>query len=267
VLLAGLALLLAACGSSGSDKAADTTSTTAAGATTTAAGTEQAVTGTITVSAAASLTEAFTEIGTDFEAANPDAKVEFTFDSSGTLATQIDEGAPVDVFASADEKNMTKVEKHVDGTAVTIARNRLVIVTKPGNPHDVATLADLKALDIVSLCSEDAPCGTFSAKALESAGVTLDESKVTRGQNVKATLTAVTEGDADAAIVYATDAEAAGDKVATVDIPDEDNQIAVYPAAVLTDAPNATAAKAFLAYLQTDPAQKVLAAHGFLPPT
>lgn len=224
--------------------------------------------GPITVSAAASLTESFERIGADFERTPQGQPVTFNFDSSGTLATQITEGAPVDVFASADEQHMTTVVDAGDvaGTPTVFARNRLVIVTKPGNPTGIASLADLATAGVVALCSLDAPCGTFAQQALTKARVTIDERSVTRGQNVKATLTAITEGDAVAAVVYVTDAAAAGTKVATVEIPAAQNVVASYPVAVITGSDHAAVARAFVAYLQGPEAQAVLRDHGFLPP-
>ncbi|HWJ98384.1 MAG TPA: molybdate ABC transporter substrate-binding protein, partial [Acidimicrobiales bacterium] len=235
-LVAGTALLLAACGSSGGSESSDTTKApSSSDATTTTAG-EPALEGEITVSAAASLTEPFTDMGKAFEDANPGTKITFTFDSSGTLSQQILDGAPVDVFASADEKNMEKLTDAdlVKGEPTVFARNQLIIVTKPGNPEGIESLADLADAGIISLCGEDVPCGKFAGEALENAGVTIPEGSVTRGQNVKATLAAVTEGDAVAGIVYVTDALTAGDAVDAVDIPEDQNVIATYPVAVLT---------------------------------
>ena len=245
-VFAVLALLLAACGSDGSDGADTSPSTTADGET-------AAPSGSITVSAAASLTEAFTAIGEDFEAANPDTEIEFNFDSSTTLATQIVEGAPADVFASADQKNMDELvaAEEIDGEPDNFATNDMVIVTKPGNPEGIDDLADLADAGVVSLCGEDVPCGRFAAEVLDNAGVSIDEGSVTRGQNVKATLTALTDGDAVAAIVYATDAVAAGDAVDVVDIPDDVNAVASYPIAVVDGADNAELAQAFICLLYT----------------
>lgn len=258
-LVAGTILLLAACGSSGGSDGAASPNASAA---------EPALEGEITVSAAASLTEAFTDIGTAFEAANPGTTITFTFDSSGTLSQQILDGAPVDVFASADEKNMEKLtaEDLVEGEPTVFARNQLAIVTKPGNPEGIASLADLADAGVISLCGEDVPCGTFAAEALADAGVTIPEGSVTRGQNAKATLTAVSEGDAVAGIVYVTDALAAGDAVASIEIPDDENVIATYPVAVLTDTQDAALASAFVAYVSSDDGQATLAEQGFLPP-
>ena len=266
-LLAGAALLLAACGSSGGSDGTDTTAAPSSeGAPTTAA--EAPLEGEITVSAAASLTESFTDLGAAFEEAHPGTKITFTFDSSGTLSQQILDGAPVDVFASADEKNMAKLTDAglVKGEPTVFATNQLIIVTKPGNPEGIESLADLTDAGIISLCGEDVPCGAFAGEALANASVEIPESSVTRGQNVKATLAAVAEGDAVAGIVYATDALAAGDAVDAVTIPEEENVIATYPVAVLTDTQNAALASAFVDYVTSDDGQAILEERGFLPP-
>lgn len=263
--VAVLALLLVAC-SRDSDPSSEITSTeTATGQPGDALPAD--LSGTITVSAAASLTEPFERIGAEFEAANPDVTIQFNFDSSGTLSNQILEGAPVDVFASADRSNMEEVadDGQLDGEAVVVAANRLAIVTRPGNPEGIATLADLADVGIVSLCSESAPCGAFAAQALTAAGVEIPERNVTRGQNVKATLAAVTEGDAVAAVVYATDARAAGGRVDTVDIPDDQNVTAAYPIAVVAGSSNADLARAFVAYVRSADGQAALDAAGFEP--
>lgn len=269
VLVIG-AMFLASCGGDSSSDGAAKATTTAeqadpAGPTTT---TEPALTGEITVSAAASLTEAYTEIGNDFEATHPGTKVTFNFDSSGTLSQQILDGAPVDVYASADVANMTKLTEKdlIDGVATVFARNQLIIVTKPGNPQGVKNLADLSDAGIISLCGLDVPCGKFAQQILDGAGVKIPEGSTTRGQNVKATLTAVTEGDAVAGIVYVTDAQAAGEKVDAVDIPGDQNATATYPAGALAASENVSLAKAFISYVRGDDGQAVLKEHGFLPP-
>jgi molybdate transport system substrate-binding protein len=258
LLAVAVALGVTACGDEGGgSNAASTTTTTATSAT-----------GSITVSAAASLTEAFDEIGTRFTRANPDAEVAFNLGSSGTLATQIQQGAPADTFASADTANMDELVAAdlVDGAPVVFARNRLVIVTKPGNPEKVRTLADLARLDVVSLCGAEVPCGKYAAEILQNAEVQIPEDHVTRGQDVKATLGAVTAGDADAAVVYVTDAKGAGDTVTTVAIPDAQNAIATYPIAVLQATGNRATAEAFVDFVLARAGQSVLRAHGFLPP-
>jgi molybdate transport system substrate-binding protein len=251
-LLASLTLVGSACGSSND--------TTAASPLTTA-------TGTITVSAAASLTEPFKKIGDDFEKADPGVEVTFTFDSSGTLATQIRSGAPADVFASADDANMKKLTDAglISGSPARFARNKLAIVVKKGNPRNIKALADLPGAGTISLCGPDVPCGRYADQILETAGVAIPEDEVTRGQNVKATLTAVADGDADAGIVYVTDVT--GDKVESVAIPDAQNAIADYPIGVVGATKNEAAAQAFVAYVTSPAGQAVLKAAGFQPPS
>jgi molybdate transport system substrate-binding protein len=247
----------------------DSKSGTGAGSTTPT--TSSKVSGSITVSDAASLTEAFAKIGADFRRANPNATVTFNPGSSGTNATQIlnTDGAGVDVFASADEANMDKlVTAHlIAGTPAVFARNKLIIVTKPGNPKSITTLADLAKADIVSLCGLTVPCGKYAAQILRGAGVTIPETKVTRGVDVKGTLAAVTTGDADAAIVYVTDAKTAGDAVKAVTIPDAQNAIAIYPMATLTASAAPTESRAFIDYVTSSRGQATLRSFGFLPPT
>lgn len=224
--------------------------------------------GELRVSDAASLTDAYEEIANGFEAEHPGVTVTLNPDSSAKLAEQILAGAPADVFASADELNMAKLTKagETAATPKVFARNRLAIVTKPANPAKITTLTDLASAGVISLCGEDAPCGRYAAEALKRAKVTIDESKVTRGQNVKATLTAVSEGDAVAGIVYVTDARAAAKAVATVDIPAADNAVARYPIAVLKSARKPAIARAFVAFVQSTKGQRIMARYGFLPP-
>jgi molybdate transport system substrate-binding protein len=149
---------------------------------------------------------------------------------------------------------------------VIFARNRLVIVTKPGNPERVRALSDLARVDVVSLCGLEVPCGRYAAEIMREAQVDLREDQVTRGQDAKATLGAVTTGDADAAIVYVTDAKAAGDAVTTVAIPDAENAVAAYPIAVLERAGNRTTTRAFVDFVLSRAGQAVLRSDGFLPP-
>lgn len=267
LVLVVIGLVVAGCGSDSKADDTTTTSTTTGGQETSTP--ESAVTGPITVSAAASLTEAFTKIGADFTAANPGATVTFNFGSSGTLATQIEQGARADTFASADEASMKQLVdgNRVVGQPVVFATNQLVIVTKPGNPHQIKTLADLAGLDVVALCGATVPCGKYAAQILEKAKVTIPEDHITRGQDVKATLGAVTTGDADAAIVYVTDAKSAGSAVSTVTIPKPDNVTATYPIATLRSSNVPGTSQAFIAYLTSDAGQATLRSFGFLPPS
>jgi len=226
------------------------------------------VSGTITVSAAASLTEAFTKMGADFQKANPGTTVTFNFAASSALVQQIQGGAPADVFASADGANMEKLVSGGDVTAepTVFARNALTIVVKKGNPKNVKSLPDLANLGVDSLCADAVPCGKYAQQALTGAGVTIDPSKITKGADVKTTLAAVSTGDADAAIVYTTDAKAAGSSVQAVRIPAWLNVYAIYPIAPIAASTNQDLAKAWVKYTVSPAGQKTLQSYGFLPP-
>ena len=221
--------------------------------------------GGITVSAAASLTGAFGTIKDQFVAVHPGATVTLNFGSSGTLETQIESGAPADVAAFADTATMDRLAAKglLAATARTFATNTLTIVAKPGNPAHVATLADLATVGVVSLCVDTAPCGTYADQILAAAGVALRASSVTRGPDVRATLTAVSEGDAVAGIVYVTDALAAGAAVSTVAIPDDVNAVATYPIAVLKESRNAALARAFVDFVLGGVGRRALESAGF----
>jgi molybdate transport system substrate-binding protein len=224
--------------------------------------------GSITVSAAASLTEAFTTIGKLFQKKYKGTTVTFNFGSSGALELQIAQGAPADVFASADTDNMTKLQTAGKATppAPIFARTRLVIVTKKGNPNKIKTIQDLANVQTLSLCALTVPCGKYAAQMFQTAGLTIPESKVTRGQDVKTTLAAVSPGDADAAVVYVSDAKTAGKTVSSVKIPDNVNVIALYPISDLNGSSNSTTANAFVKFVLSKPAQAVLRKDGFMPP-
>ena len=222
---------------------------------------------TVRVLAAASLTEAFTDLGHAFEAAHEGTKVELSFASSSALAQQIDDGGPADVFASADEANMRKVVDAGNATdAEVIARNRLAILVEKGNPKGVSGLADLAQRDVVLvLCAPAVPCGKYAAAALEKAGVTVNPASLE--ENVKAAASKVTLGEADAGIVYATDVKAAGDEAegVVIDIADDPELLATYLMAKTTSA-SSDAADAWMDFVRSDEGQHVLAARGFLSP-
>lgn len=225
------------------------------------------VSGAVTVFAAASLTESFTTIGKDFEAANPGVKVTFSFAGSSALATQINQGAPADVFASAAPTNMKVVTDagSGDGTPTTFVRNQLVIAVPKGNPNGVTGLADLTKPDAkVALCAEQVPCGAAAKKALAAASVKV--TPVTLEQDVKAALAKVKLGEVDAALVYRTDAKAAAADVDGIEFPESAGAINDYPIVVLKNAPNKTAAQAFVAYVLADTGKSVLTAAGFQAP-
>jgi molybdate transport system substrate-binding protein len=234
----------------------------------TAGTTGAALEGEILVAAAASLTDAFEEVGDAFEAENPAVTVTFTFGPSSGLATQIVEGAPVDVAAFASESTMATVEEAdaVSGQPQVFATNDLVVVTRPGNPEGITGVEDLPGAGIVALCGEDVPCGALAQEVLDAAGVEIPETGVTRGEDVRATLAAVARGDAVAGIVYGTDAAAAGDAVTPVPIPPDVNAVAGYPVAALAESRNPDAAAAFVDFVLSPPGQGVLAEHGFGPP-
>jgi molybdate transport system substrate-binding protein len=220
-------------------------------------------TGNLTVLAAASLTESFTELGRAFEADHPGTRITFNFDSSSALATQANNDVPADLFASADQSNMKKVTDAGNATDPKVfAHNRLAIVVAKGNPKKIAGLADLARPGVsFVLCAPEVPCGRYAAEALGKAGVKGTPKSLET--NVKGVVTKVSTGQVDAGIGYATDARAAGGSVEGVDIPDEQNVIADYPAALLKQAPNAELARAFLEYILGADAQGVLARYGF----
>jgi len=221
--------------------------------------------GTVTVLAASSLTEAFTEIAERFERAHPDVQVELSFAASSQLVVQIQQGAPGDVFASADTATMDQVVASDDVASPDVfARNRLEIAVEPGNPADIQGLADLAGDDlIVVLCAEQVPCGALADVALANAGVEIDVAS--REENVKAALSKVELGEADAAIVYETDV-AASDSVEGVTIPRADNVVTRYPIARLAEAGNRSGADAFIAFVRARPGRQILAQFGFLGP-
>ena len=225
------------------------------------------VSGSITVSAASSLTEVFTKMGADFQKINKGTTITFNFAASSTLASQIQGGAPADVFASADGANMQKVVTtgQVTVDPVDFTANLLTIVVKKGNPKGVERLGDLAKIGVVSLCAAAVPCGKYAAQLLSQDGVTIPTDKVTLGQDVKATLAAVQNGDADAALVYVTDAKAAGSTVTEVPIAASLNVLAVYPIAPVAASQNAKLATAWVKYVLSPVGQKTLAKYGFLP--
>lgn len=220
-----------------------------------------ALSGTVEVSAAASLQRSFDEIARAFEAEHPGVTVQTVYDGSSTLATQIGEGAPVDVFASADEKNMAKVAAQAPDPRV-FAGNTLVIAVPTGNPGGVATLADLARVTTV-LCAPEVPCGAASATLLGNAGVGVTPASVE--QNVTAVLTKVAAGEADAGLVYATDVVGRADVEAVVPA-GADAVVNRYPIAALASAPNPIAAEAYVDFVMSAGGQAILADAGFRAP-
>lgn len=223
--------------------------------------------GTVTVFAAASLKESFTTLGEQFEKEHPGTKVTFSFGGSDSLAASITGGAPADLFAAASPKTM-KIVTDAGNTSAdpeTFVRNQLEIATLPGNPDKISSLKDLTKSDLkVVLCAEEVPCGSAARKALEASELKL--TPVSYEQDVKSALTKVELKEADAAVVYKTDVRAAGDKVEGVDFPESADAVNDYPIALLKDAPNAEAAKAFIELVRSDQGQRVLTGAGFLKP-
>ena len=260
---AGAAALLAlsACSSSDSDSDSDSAGSDSS------ASSSPKLSGTVTVFAAASLQESFTTLGKEFEEAHPGTKVTFSFGGSDSLAASITGGAPADVFASASPKTMAIVtdKDGAVGTPATFVRNQLEIATLPGNPDKVSSLKDLTKSSLkVVLCDKEVPCGAAAQKALDASKLKL--TPVSYEQDVKSALTKVELKEADAAVVYKTDVKAAGDKVEGVEFPESADAINDYPIALLKDAPNTAAAKAFIALVQSAEGQKVLTEAGFLKP-
>jgi molybdate transport system substrate-binding protein len=226
------------------------------------------VSGSLTVLAAASLTQAFTKIGDRVHARYPDLVVKFSFAGSPTLVTQIQQGAPADVFASADQANMQKVVTggFATGTPAVFAHNKLEIAVQAGNPKHITSLSDLANPVIkVDVCAPGVPCGTYSTTTFGRAGIKV--TPVSQEQDVKAVLTKVGLGEADAGIVYVTDVKSAGSQVEGVAIPDNLNTTAEYPIVELKSTQNETAAKAFVDYVLGAQGQKTLADFGFLSGT
>ncbi|MGI9579003.1 MAG: molybdate ABC transporter substrate-binding protein [Microthrixaceae bacterium] len=227
----------------------------------------------LVVSAASSLTDAFEEIASDFEQANPGVAVLLNFDSSATLANQVESGAPVDVYASADAENMAQVvgSERTEGEPVTFAANDLVIVTRPGNEHGVTEPADLERVvsdgEVVALCARTAPCGLLAEEVLAGGAadpVMIDESGITRAPNARATLGAVTRGDAAAAIVYRTDAQQASGAVETIELDRASAVSTDYLAVALQDGPGDPAlAATFVELLGSAEAAAMLEGEGF----
>ena len=221
--------------------------------------------GRVTVFAAASLTNAFQDIGRAFEQANPGTSVSFNFAGSPTLVTQLFQGASADVFASADSENMARLVDSglMRGTPRVFTRNLLQITVARGNPKSIAGLADLARADVVTvLCAPAVPCGAYAREALAKAGVSV--SPRSNEANVRAVVGRVASGEADAGIAYVTDVLADA-RVEGIVIPDGQNVVAEYPLAVLQDAANPAAAEAFVAFVQGPQGQAVLGRYGFLP--
>jgi molybdate transport system substrate-binding protein len=248
--LTALVVLLAGCSSSGSKSGKS--------------GSAGALSGSISVDAASSLTEAFDTLESQFEAAHPGVKVKITYGASSDLATQITQGAPVDVFASASTKNMTQI----GSTALeptNFVSNTLEIAIPPSNPGNVTSVTDLAKPGVkVAVCDPAVPCGVVATQVFKNAKITVTPKASL--PDVKHTLADVESGEVDAGLVYVTDVRSAGAKVKGVMIPSDVNANTVYPIAALKSARNSAVAAAFVAYVLSADGQQVLAADGFSKP-
>ena len=246
VMMTALLLVAAACGDDQGDDSVEATS--------------------VTVFAAASLTDAFGEIADAFEEANPGVEVELNLAGSSALREQILSGAPADVFASANTSNMAEVvDEGLAADPEVFALNDLQIVVPAGNPAGVESLDDFADADLlIGLCAAEVPCGDLGRQALAAAGV--EARPDTEEPDVRALLTKVAEGELDAGIVYRTDVASAGDDVEGIDIPDDVNVVAEYPIATLTESSAAELAEAFVAFVLSDDGQAILAGYGFGSP-
>ena len=216
---------------------------------------------TLTVLAAASLTDVFAKIGPDFQAAHGGVEIAFAFGSSTDLAEQAADGAPGDVLATADETSMQVAEDAgVTDEVQTFATNVLVIVTPPGNPAGIETLADLEGTTWVR-CADDVPCGRVALSVLEANGISAEPASLE--EDVRATLDKVAAGEADAGLVYATDAVAADDAVTTIEIPGAEEQLTAYFTTTLEQAQDADLATDWVGYLTSEEGRAALTEAGF----
>lgn len=230
-------------------------------------GSGKQLSGSATIFAAASLTEAFQEIGEAFEDANPSTEIVFNFGASSGLATQVAEQGGADVFASADQANMKKVTEPdlIDGDPEVFAQNRLEIIVAPGNPKEIKGLSDLAASGVkVVLAAPEVPVGRYARAALDKAGVAVNP--VSEAVDVKGVVGPVTLGEADAGIVYASDVKAAGDNAEGVAVPEDENVTAEYPIGLVKDGGNPQVGRAFIEFVLSDRGQEILTDYGFLSP-
>ncbi len=222
---------------------------------------------TLTVYAAASLKGTFTELGTQFESSHAGSTVTFSFGGSSDLVTQLQQGAPADVFASADTKNMDKAtgDDLVKGDPVNFASNTLEIAVPPDNPAEITSFADLNEPGVkVVVCAPQVPCGTATQKVETATGIQLKP--VSEENSVTDVLNKVTSGEADAGVVYKTDVKSAGEKVAGIKFPEASEAVNIYPIAVLAGSENADLAQQFVDLVTSDEGQQILADAGFAKP-
>lgn len=220
--------------------------------------------GTVTVFAAASLKATFTELAGEFEASNPGTKVTLSFAGSADLATQVSQGAPADVFASADTRTMARLQDEglVEGEPRNFASNTLTIVVPPGNPAGITGFSDLARAGVkLVACAGQVPCGASTRTIEQESGITL--SPVSEESSVTDVLGKVVSGEADAGLVYVTDARTAGGKVESVPIPEAAAAVNTYPIATMKGARNKQAADAFMDLVLGSEGRTVLGSAGF----
>ncbi|HEX7740632.1 MAG TPA: molybdate ABC transporter substrate-binding protein [Marmoricola sp.] len=219
---------------------------------------------TLHVFAAASLKESFTTLGQQFEKDHPHVKVDFSFGASDVLASQVDQGAPADVFATASTKTMDLVASKVTGRK-NFATNTMEIAVPAKNPGHITKLADLTRKGVkLAVCQAEVPCGTVAATVFANAKLKVHP--VTEEVDVKSVLTKVSLGEVDAGIVYVSDVKTAGDSVKGITIPNAVNAVTTYPISVVKDSDHTDLAKEFEALVTGAAGQKVLAANGFAGP-
>jgi molybdate transport system substrate-binding protein len=257
-LSAAATIVLAACGESSSDDPASSGSSSAGGE----------LSGTLTVFAAASLTDVFGELGDQLMADNPGLEVQFNFAGSSALATQLTQGAPADVFASANQAQMTVVtDAGLPAEEPTVfTENVLEIAVPADNPGNVTGLADFANPDLtLAVCAPDVPCGAAATQVFDAAGITAAPD--TEEEDVRAALTKVQLGEVDAALVYASDVQSAGSDVEGIEFPESEDAVNEYPICLLAEAPNPGAAQAFIDLVLSDEGQEALEAAGFRAPS
>lgn len=227
---------------------------------------EDALGGTVTILAAASLTGVFDELAERFAAEHPGVEIVLSYGGSSALAEQILSGAPVDVFAAADESAMATVtDAGLTVDPVLFATNTLELVVPAGNPGGVAGLGDLADPDLtIALCDPTVPCGSAAVRLLDAAGVVA--SVDTYEEDVRAAVTKVALGEVDAALVYRTEVIAAGDDVAGIEVPEAAKVVNRYPVSVLVDTRAGDAARAFVDFVLSSTGREVLGDAGFGAP-
>ena len=249
LLIAGV---LAGCGSTASNPGTGSSSSS--------------LSGTVTVFAAASLTDSFRALGAAFQAAHSGVSIRFNFAGTPTLVTQIEQGAQADVFASADTTNMDKLKTDgfTSGTPEVFAHNKLEIVVAAGNPKGITRLADLAKPGVIYITeAPTVPAGKYSLQALAKAGMNVTPRS--QEADVKSVVSKIELGEADAGIVYTTDVKAAGPTVQGIPIPESANVVATYPLVEVKGSTNSAAAGAFIDFVRSRSGQSKLESFGFLP--